>query len=141
MTCVLIALLLTQAAPSSLDQIRADANLEHRAKAAVEFAVAAEHNAEAAYSRSEMAAVETELKSMLAAMELAKAALDLTGKSANRHPGPYKSAELKSQELLVRLGDLERRMDSEERVILQAPRARVQEIHDAWFDSIMSKKK
>ena len=57
-----------------------------------------------------------------------------------RHPGPYKSAELKTQEILVRLADLERRMDAEERAGIEGPRTKIQEIHDAWFDGIMRKK-
>jgi hypothetical protein len=58
-----------------------------------------------------------------------------------RHPGPFKFGELKTQEMLVRLGDLERRMEPDERAAIEAPRTKVQEIHDAWFDGIMSRKK
>jgi tyrosyl-tRNA synthetase len=134
-------LLLTQAVAPSMEQIKAEPNLERRAKHGVEFAMAAERNAEAAYSRGEMPAVQAELKSMVAAVEVAKAALDLTGQNANRHPGPFKSAELKTQDMLSRLNDLERRMDEEERAVVRGPRARVQEIHDEWFDAIMSKGK
>jgi hypothetical protein len=126
-TVVALLLLLAQVAPMSLDQIRGEANLERRAKLAVEFAAAAEKTAE--------------LKSMLAAVETAREALEATGRPASKHPGPYKTAELKTQEILKRLNDLDRRMDSEERAMLEGPRARIQEIHDAWFDGIMSKKK
>ncbi len=142
MTSILIlTVLLTQAVPTSLDQIRADANLEHRAKIAVEFAAAVEKSAETEYSNGDMAAVATSLKNMATAIEIAKQALEQTGKTANRNPGPYKSAELKTQAILARLNDLEKRMDSDERAVLEGPRNRVQEIHDAWFDGIMSKKK
>ena len=132
---------LAQATTPSIDQIRGDANLEHRAKAAVEFAAAAEKSAEANYARGDMAAVQADLKAMVEAVETARDALEQTGRPASRHPGPYKSAELKTQDILVRLNDLERRMDAEERAVVAAPRNRVQEIHDAWFDGIMSKKK
>lgn len=138
---LLITFLLAQTAPASLEQIRADANLEHRAKVAIDFAVGSEHAAEADYTKGDMAAVTSDLKTMAAAVELAREALERTGKTASRNPGPYKSAELKTQDILVRLGDLEKRMDSEERSVLEGPRTRVQEIHDAWFDGIMSKKK
>ena len=142
MTSVLmIAMLFAQVVLPGLDQIRADVNPERRAKLAVDFAAAAEKNAEAAYSSGDMAAVIAALKNMVAGMELAKEALDQTGKTANRNPGPFKAVELKSQAILERLGDLEKRMDSEERSVLDAARNRVQEIHDAWFDGIMSKKK
>jgi len=136
-----IVLLLAQTAPPGLDQIRADPNLEHRAKAAIEYAAAAERRAEAAYTAGNMTAVTAELKSMVEGIETANEALQQTGKSPMRHPGPYKSGELKTEEILIRLGDLERKMDADERSVIQGPRAKVQEIHDVWFDGIMSKKK
>jgi hypothetical protein len=136
-----VLLLLAQQASLSLDQIRADTNLEHRAHAAIEYSAVAERNAEAAYTRGEMPGVVAELKNMADAVELARQSLDQTGKSAMRHPGPYKFGELRTQEMLVRLGDLERKMDAEERPVVEGPKSKVQEIHDAWFDDIMSKKK
>jgi hypothetical protein len=136
-----LLVLLAQAPPSSLDQIRTDPNPEHRARLAVDFAAAAERNAEAAYSRGDMTAVTNELKSMANAVDLAGQSLKETGKSPLRHPGPFKYGELKTQEILVRLGDLDHRMEPDERPTLDAPRTKVQEIHDAWFDGIMSKRK
>ncbi len=136
-----ILALLAQTASANLDQIRADSNPEHRAHAAIEYGVLAERNAEAAYARGDMNQVTAELKSMADAIELARQSLDQTGKSAQRHPGPYKFGELRTQEMLVRLGDLERKMDVDERQSLAGPKEKVQEIHDAWFDGIMSKKK
>jgi hypothetical protein len=138
---IMMALLLAQAMPPGLDQIRADPNLEHRAKAAIEFAAAAERRAETAYTAGNMTAVAAELKSMVQGVETANEALQQTGRSAMRHPGPYKSGELKTEEILVRLGDLEHKMDADERSVITGPRAKVQEIHDDWFDGIMSRKK
>ncbi len=134
-------LLFAQPAPLTLDQVRAEANPERRARAAVEFAAAAERNAESAYSKGDMKAVVAELNSMMEAVETAQKSLQDTGKSPMGHPGPFKSGELRTQEILVRLGDLENKMDGDERGIVAAPKAKVQEIHDAWFDGIMSKKK
>lgn len=141
MTAILTLLLLfAQPAPLNLDQIRADSNPEHRAHSAIEYAGMAERNAEAAYTRGEMPGVAAELKNMVDAVELARVSLEQTGKTAMRHPAPYKFGELRTQEMLVRLGDLERKMDAEERAVVEAPKAKVQEIHDAWFDGIMRKK-
>ena len=136
-----IVVLLAQAPPGSLDQIRTDPNLEHRARTAIEFAVLSERNAESNYSKGDMAGVGAELKAMAAAIELAQQSFQQTGKSPMRHPGPYKFGELKTQEMLVRLGDLDHRMEPDERPMLEGPRAKLQEIHDLWFDGIMSKKK
>src|SRR5665213_812868 len=142
MTAIFTLLFLfAQAPPGSLDQIRADSNPEHRARIAIDFAAIAERNAESAYSKGDMAGVAAELNSMAAAIELAGQSLQQTGKSAMRHPGPYKYGELKTQEMLLRLGDLDHRMEPDERPALDGPRAKVQEIHDAWFEGIMSKKK
>lgn len=134
-------LLLAQPVPASLDQLRADTNLERRAKSAVEFAAVAERNAEAAYSKGDMAGVAAELKTMETAVEIARDAFLQTGKTPQRHAGPYKSAELRTQEVLMRLNDLEKRMDADERHVVDGPKTKVQEIHDAWFEGIMGKKR
>jgi hypothetical protein len=137
----LILWLMAQPQPPTLDQIKADANLEHRAKTAVDYAAAAERNAEAAYSKGDMPAVTAALNAMVAGVEVAHDALEQTGRTALKHPGPFKTAELHSEDILVRLNDLEKRMDDDERKVIQAPRAKVQEIHDAWFEGIMGKKR
>jgi hypothetical protein len=49
--------------------------------------------------------------------------------------------ELRSHEILHRLADLQNKMDSGERHVLDEPIMKVQEIHDAWFDGIMGNKK
>ena len=141
MTPLFPILLLLVQGPSGLDQIRTDTNLEHRAKSAVEFAIQSERNAEMAYSKGDMVAVAAELKTMETAIEVARDAFLQTGRTPQRHAGPYKTAELRTQEMLIRLGDLEKRMDSDERHVLEGPRAKVQEIHDAWFEGIMGKKR
>jgi len=136
-----LLLLLAQTAAPSLEQVRAEPNPERRGKLAIEYAQAAERSAEAAYSKNDMAQVAAELKNMQNAVELAQQSFAQTGKTPQRNPGPYKSAELKTQDMLLRLGDLEKRMDADERPILIPSKEKVQEIHDAWFDGIMSKKK
>src|SRR5579859_2941485 len=99
-----VVFLFAQSAPAlNLDQIRADANAEHRAKVAVEYAAAAERNAETAYGKGDMAAVAAELKAMETAVELARDSFIQTGRTPQRHAGPYKAAELRTQEMLVRL--------------------------------------
>ena len=139
----LLALVLLFAAPppTSLDQVKAEPNAEHRARAAVEYAAVAEKNAEAAYASGDMAHMAAQLKDVVGSMETARDALAASGKSPGRSPGPYKYAEMHSRELLIRLGDLQQRMDVSERDSLQSTRQKVQEIHDAWFEGIMGRKK
>jgi hypothetical protein len=136
-----VLLLLAQPAPASLGQLRAESKPEHRARQAIEFAVASERSAESSYSRGDMAAVLADLQNMEKAVEIARDAFVQTGKTPQRHAGLYKSAEVRTEEILIRLGDLEKRMDSDERSVVEGPRTKVQQIHDAWFEGIMGKKR
>ena len=136
-----LILLLAPPAPSSLDQVKADPNPDHRAKAAIDYASVAEKNAEAAYAKGDAQSVAAELKNVEESLEAAQEALVASHKTPGRNPTPYKYAELHSRELLIRLGDLEQRMDSSDRNVIAGVRAKVQEMHDAWFEGIMGRKK
>jgi hypothetical protein len=134
-------LLFAPPAPSSLDQVKADPNPDHRAKAAIDYSTLAEKNAEAAYAKGDLQGVSAELKNVEESVEAAQDAFSASGKTPGRNPSPYKYAELRSRELLIRLGDLERRMDVGERDVIAGVKQKVQEIHDAWFEGIMGRKK
>jgi hypothetical protein len=134
-------LMMAPPAPLSLDQVKADPNPDHRAKLAIDYAAVAEKNAEAAYSKGETQNVEAELKNVGESLDAAQEALVASHKTPGRNPGPYKYAELHSRELLIRLGDLEQKMDSTERGLIATLKAKVQEMHDAWFEGIMGRKK
>jgi hypothetical protein len=134
-------LLFAPPASSSLDQVKADPNPDHRAKAAIDYSALAEKNAEAAYARGDMQSVAAELKNVEESVAAAQDAFTASGKTPGRNPGPYKYAELRSRELLTRLGDLERKMDVGERELITGVKEKVQEIHDAWFEGIMGRKK
>ena len=136
-----LLLLLAPPAPSSLDQVKADPNPEHRAKDAIDYASVAEKNAEAAYAKGDMQSVASELKNVEGSMDAAQEAFVAGHKTPGRNPGPYKYAEMHSRELLIRLSDLERKMDVDERSVIAGTKAKVQEMHDAWFEGIMGRKK
>lgn len=142
MTALLtLFLLLAAPAPVSLDQVKAEPNPERRAKAAVDFAATAERDAETAFTNGDMKALVAELTTMKESVELARDSLIESKKTPGRNPAQYKYAEMHSREILMRLDDLQRRMFVEDRDIVAAPRATVQEIHDAWFDGIMGRKR
>ena len=143
MTPLFALFLFFAAAPaaSSLEQVKADPNPEHRARAAIDYAALAEKNAESAYAKGEMESVAAELRNVEESMEAAQEAFVASHKTPGRNPGPFKYAELHSRDLLIRLGDLERKMDSSERSLIADVRAKVQELHDAWFEGIMGRKK
>ena len=125
----------------TLDQVRADSNPEHRAKAAVEYAALAERAAESANDNGDEARLAADIKSMVEAMELARDSFVAAGKTPNRQPGSFKGVEILSHQLLHRLSDLQNKMDLDQKAILDGPIMKIQEIHDAWFDGIMGKKK
>jgi hypothetical protein len=130
----------TNSAPT-LDQVRADSNPEHRAKAAVEYAALAERAAESANENGDEARLAADIRSMVEAMELARDSFVAAGKTPNRQPGSFKGVELQSHQLLHRLADLQNKMDLDQKAMLDGPIMKIQEIHDAWFDGIMGKKK
>jgi hypothetical protein len=134
-------LLLAPPPPSSLDQVKADPNPDRRAKEAIDYASVAEKNAEAAYAKGEMQSVAAELKNVGESLDAAQEAFVAGKKTPGRNPGPYKYAEMHSRELLIRLSDLERKMDSSERSVVVETKVKVQEMHDAWFEGIMGRKK
>lgn len=138
---VLLFMLFAPPPPATLEQVRSEASPERRARLAIDFAAASEKAAEASYSSGDLTATTSALKATSDAMEIAQQALAATGKKPSRSPGPYKYGEQRSRELLVRMGDLERKMDGSERESIEAPMAKVQEIHDAWFEGIMGKNK
>jgi hypothetical protein len=137
----LFLLLAAAPAPASFDQVKAEPNPERRARAAVDFAAIAERKAEAAFSNGDMKQVAVELNTMKECMEMTRDSLVASRKTPGRDPELYKYAELRSRELLIRLEDLERRMLVEDREVVAVPKVRVQEIHDFWFEGIMSRTK
>jgi hypothetical protein len=136
-----LLLLFAAPAPTSLDQVRADPNPDHRARAAIDYASVAEKAAESAYARGDAQGLAAELKNVEESVEIAQEAFGAAHKTPGRNPGPFKYAELHSRELLIRLGDLEQKMDSGERGMIAEVKAKVQEMHDAWFEGIMGRKK
>lgn len=136
-----LLLFLAASGPVTLDQVKADSNPEHRAKAAVDYAAIAERNAESANDNGDDARFAASLKDMVIAMELARDSFTAAGKTPYRQPGSFKTVELESHQLLHRLADLQNKVDSSQKELLDGPIMKIQEIHDAWFDGIMGKKK
>jgi hypothetical protein len=137
----LLVLLAAQPVPGSLEQVKAEANAEHRARLAIDYATAAEKNAEAAYARGDLDATVAELKNVGDSIQTAQDAFLASHKTPGRNPGPFKYAEMRSRELLIRLSDLERRMGLDEQGLIAGVKTKVQEIHDAWFEGIMGRAK
>jgi hypothetical protein len=136
-----VLLFFASANSPTLDRVRADSNPEHRAKAAVEYAGLAERAAETANDSGDQTRLTTEINNMVEAMKLARDSFAAAGKTPNRQPGTFKGVELQSHQLLHRLADLQNKMDLDQKPMLDGPIMKIQEIHDAWFEGIMGKKR
>lgn len=135
---VLTSFVLTGLAAADLQLAKSEPNLEKRSRLALSNADQAVSEAREAYGKEDMKTVESRLAEVRDSVELAQAALAATGKKPGRSPGPYKYAETKSRELLKRLEGLKQEMDSSERPMVEPVQNRIQEIHDAWLDGILT---
>jgi hypothetical protein len=73
-------------------------------------------------------------------VDLAYQSLTESGKSARRNPKFFKSAELKTRQLMRRLDGLAQAVDAEERGFVEMVRERVSKVHDDLIQDIMQKK-
>jgi len=126
---------------ADLQTVRNEPNLEKRSRLALANADAALTQARTAYGKEDMKEMEIRLAEVRESVELAHTALEATGKKAGRSPGPFKYAETKSRELLKRIAGLKEEMDFAERKAVESVQNRVQEIHDAWLNGILTRAK
>jgi len=124
--------------PADLQSIKNEPNPEKRSRLALAYADTALTEARNAYNNQDMKVTEAKLAEVQQSMELAQSALSSTGKKPGRSPGPYKYAETKSRELLRRIQGLKDEMDASDRGLIEPVQNKVQEIHDAWLDGILT---
>jgi uncharacterized coiled-coil DUF342 family protein len=126
---------------SDLDGVRAEPNLEKRAKAALEYANTAITVSRQAYMDSDYKQAMASLNEVRTAADLALESLNATGKNARRSPKPFKNAEKQINELIRRLNSLETDFGVDDRPAVQQVVQRLSEIHDELIVRIMGKKK
>jgi hypothetical protein len=139
-TLLLLALAAGLVNAAELKEIQNEPNLERRAKLALDHAEESFARAKNEYAAGNRESTGEALRDMQAAVEMAHDALDATGKNARRHAGPFKSAETVTRDLLRKLEGLYHSMDYDDRKQFEAPKAKVQEIHDQWLEEIISGK-
>ncbi|WP_180542262.1 hypothetical protein [Nevskia soli] len=125
---------------TDLKTVQSEPNLEKRAKLAVDYAGEEFVVARTAYDKGDTAATAEALQQVQAAVEMARDALDESGKNPRRHARPFKTVETATHELLRRLEGLQNAMDYEDRKMIEGPLAKVQEIHDQWVTQIITGK-
>jgi hypothetical protein len=123
-----------------LAAIKLEPNLERRSERALENASAAMDTARDASIAGDTAKVKAGVEELRDSVELAYQSLVDSGKSARRNPKFFKSAELKTRQLMRRLEGLAQAVDADDRAFVETARDRVSKVHDDLIQDIMQKK-
>lgn len=124
---------------AEFEAVKAEPNLEKRARQALEFSLASVDRVLETYQSGNPQAVANILAEILEAVELAHESLVATGKAARRRPKHFKRAEIQTRRLLNQLDNLSRNLHFDERTALGPVRRRVSEINGQILEAIMSK--
>lgn len=115
---------------AGLQEIKAEPNLGKRSALALDNAFNALTQARDAYTKGENSQVETFAKEIQESVELAETSLHDTGKNPRKSPKWFKRAESSTRDLLRRLDSFQHDMDAADRPMLDAVKAKVQQVHD-----------
>lgn len=125
---------------ADLEQAKAEPNLGKRSALALDYAFDALTQARTAYDRGENAQVETWAKKIGESVALAETSLHETGKNPRKSPKWFKRAESSTRELLRRLDAFQQAMDVTDRPLLDAVKAKVQQVHDDLLEGVLEGK-
>lgn len=109
---------------------KSEPDLGKRSMLALDSAAAALVKAREAYAKGENAQVETLAREIRESVALAETSLHETGKNPRKSPKWFKRAEGSTRDLLRRLDAFQQSMDLADRPILDAVKAKVQQVHD-----------
>ncbi len=127
--------------PADLESIKAEPNLERRARSALDFAKASVKPVLRAYEQSDSQRGTQLLMQIQEAVELAHQALSATGKNPRKNPKHFKRAEIQTRNLVKQLRGLSRDLNYDEREVVESVMDRVSAINDQLLLAIMTKKK
>ena len=140
----LLFLLAVAAAPAlraDLNAVKAEPNLEKRARLAMENAQHKLKAARSAYDSGESAKLPELIAEVQQSVDLVWESLKETGKNPRRSPKHFKRAELDTRDLLRRIDAFRDQMSVTDRPMLDDLRARVQKVHDDLLMGIMEGKR
>jgi hypothetical protein len=137
---LLIVLLAIGALRADLQQAKAEPNLEKRAMLALDNAGQALGKARDAYSKGDNPQVETLANEIKESVEMAETSLHETGKNPRKSPKWFKRAENSTHDLTRKLEAFQREMDLADRPMLDAVRAKVQQVHDDMLEGVLEGK-
>jgi hypothetical protein len=121
----------------SVEQVRAENNLERRADKAWKFAADRLKDAAKAHSEGHWDQTRAAVDLMIEAVELGHQALEQTGKDPRKRFKHFKRGEVQTQALQKQLGELMRTMGYEEEEELRPVAKRLEEVHEALLHSVM----
>ncbi len=127
---------------ADLAAAKAQPNPEKRAEMALDNASSALKSAENAYKvKGDLGATNDSLREVADSVELAYDSLKETRKNPSKSPKHFKRAEIRTRELMRRLGDFREQMSFDDRETLDKVRASVQKVHESLLEGIMGGKK
>jgi hypothetical protein len=115
---------------ADLREAKAEPNLGKRSMLALDNAFNALTQARDAYTKGQNAQVDRFTKEIQESVELADTSLQQTGKNPRKSPKWFKRAESSTRDLLRRLDAFQQAMDATDRPMLDAVKAKVQQVHD-----------
>jgi hypothetical protein len=141
LSVLLAASLLAAPIRADLASVKAEPNLERRARKALENADQALKAAQEAYRNGDAKQTEAAFDELGESVVLANDSLKQTGKNPRRSPRHFKNAEIKTRALLRRLEDFRPQMSPDDRDSLDKAQAAVQKVHDELLTGIMGEKR
>jgi hypothetical protein len=140
---VTLALLFAATLPAAgtIDDARAEPNLEKRSALALENAVTALHDFRAAYDAGDLQQCKAKATEIEDSVELAYASLEKTGKDPRRSPKWFKRAEIHSGELVRSIEAMQHDMNFDDRTLLDPTRQKVEQVHDSLLAGLMGGKR
>lgn len=125
---------------ADLRSAKAEANLEKRAMLALDNAATALAQAREAYGKGDNAQVTAFAKEVQESVELAETSLRETGRNPRKNPKWFKRAESSTRDLLRKLDAFQQAMDIADRALLDAAKAKVQQVHDDLLEGVLEGK-
>jgi hypothetical protein len=129
------------AAPDTLEDVRAERNLEKRSRLALEYAHEALDRAVKTYQDGRPKAGLEMFSEIQQAVELSEESLEATGKAPSKSPKHFKRAEIETRKLLRELENAETQINFNDRERVRAVHDRVEEINRELLLGIMTKPK
>ena len=128
-------------ATADLAKAKAEQNLEHRSKLALDNATEQLKAAREAYNKGDAEQVNARLTEVDESVELAYQSLQQTNKDPRKSPKWFKGAEISTRDLVRKLDAFEQDMSFNERGGVEKVKAKVQQVHDDLLLGLMEGKK